>query len=183
MTIVRLQVENDVELRRAIDSLVFAGGHLAPAMRAIAGVLADHTEENFAKQGRPKWTPWKYDYPKRKGGKILQDTGQLAASITTSFTQTSASIGTNKVYAAIHQFGGQTRPHLIKPKKGKALKFKGANGDDIMRKGVRHPGSKICARPYLPMQADESLQPEAKRDILNTILRHLERAARHGGFR
>jgi len=28
-------------------------------------------------------------------------------------------------YAAIHNFGGKTSPHLIKPKKGKALKFGG----------------------------------------------------------
>jgi phage virion morphogenesis protein len=187
MTITR--IEGMAEVNRALDALVFAGGHLGPAMRAIAAVLADETEQNFAQQGRPGWAKHKYEYPNRVGGKILQSTGQLAASISTSHSATSARIGTNKVYGAIHQFGGQTRPHLIKPRNGKALKFggglgaDGADADPIMRKGVNHPGSKIPARPYLPITAAGNLQPSATRQILNTILRHLDRAGRHGGFR
>ncbi len=39
-------------------------------------------------------------------GKILQVRGELAASITSHYDQDSAVVGTNKVYAAIHQFGG-----------------------------------------------------------------------------
>jgi phage virion morphogenesis protein len=41
-------------------------------------------------------------------GQTLLDTGQLAASITYSATSSGVTIGSNKVYAAIHQFGGQT---------------------------------------------------------------------------
>ena len=39
-------------------------------------------------------------------GQILQVSGQLALSVTTQYDDTSAIIGSNKVYAAIHQLGG-----------------------------------------------------------------------------
>ena len=40
-----------------------------------------------------------------------------------------------------------TRAHIIRAKKKKALKFKGAGGGFIYRKQVRHPGTK--ARPFV----------------------------------
>ena len=40
-------------------------------------------------------------------GQILQVSGQLALSITTQYDDTSAVIGSNKVYAAIQHLGGQ----------------------------------------------------------------------------
>lgn len=41
-------------------------------------------------------------------GHTLLDTGQLAASITKQVTADCVPIGTNKAYAAIHQYGGVT---------------------------------------------------------------------------
>ena len=43
---------------------------------------------------------------KKWPGQILQVSGQLATSISTSYDENSAVIGSNKVYAAIHQLGG-----------------------------------------------------------------------------
>jgi phage virion morphogenesis protein len=34
--------------------------------------------------------------------------GELAASITSNYDESSAIVGTNKAYAAIHQFGGKS---------------------------------------------------------------------------
>ncbi|MFN3395892.1 MAG: phage virion morphogenesis protein [Thermodesulfovibrionales bacterium] len=41
----------------------------------------------------------------KNSGKTLQDTGSLAASISRRYNNSSAVVGTNKKYAAIHQFG------------------------------------------------------------------------------
>lgn len=123
----------------------------SPVMAQIAGVMHDAVEENFAQQGRPKWLGLKAPVSKRRsGGMILQDSGQLAASITQASDATSATVGTNKVYAAIHQFGGQTRPHVILPRNKKALAF----GGRVVKK-VNHPGSKIPARPFLSLTPDD----------------------------
>jgi phage gpG-like protein len=55
-----------------------------------------------------------------------------------------SSIGSNVEYAGIHEFGGQTRPHIIRAKNGKALMFAG-----IFRKSVKHPGSKFKERAFI----------------------------------
>jgi phage virion morphogenesis protein len=82
-------------------------------MRNIAGIMADSTEENFKEQGRPKWQDLAEatKTARRKTGhypgQILQVSGQLAISVTTQYDDTSATIGSNKVYSAIQQLGGQ----------------------------------------------------------------------------
>jgi HK97 gp10 family phage protein len=58
-------------------------------------------------------------------------------------------VGTNVVYAAIHEYGGRTKPHLIRPRKAKALSWQGEGGEIFTRRSVNHPGSVIPARPYL----------------------------------
>lgn len=84
--------------------------NMTPLMRRIAGKLADAVEENFASEGAHLGRPWKPSRRAlRQGGKTLQDTGRLAASITTRHDATTAAVGTNVEYAAIHQFGGQIK--------------------------------------------------------------------------
>lgn len=51
-------------------------------------------------------------------------------------------------YARIHEFGGTTRPHVIRPRNASVLAFQ-KNGQDVFARFVNHPGSKIPARPYL----------------------------------
>ena len=131
----------------ALERLAHTGQDMSPVMRVIAQELDRQTEKNFAAEGRPKWLGIK---PRkgREGGRILQDTGQLAASITTSHDSHSAMIGTNKVYAAIHQFGGKTgRDHKVT----------------------------MPARPFLPIDAQGQLQPEAEENILGLVNDYLSR--------
>lgn len=152
----------------ALTRLAQAGQNMSPVMRAISTELLTQTEANFAAEGRPKWLgiqPRKG----REGGQILQDTGQLAASITASSDATSATVGSNKVYAAIHQLGGQTRPHVIRPRNKKALAFNGR-----VVKSVNHPGSNIPARPFLPVDAQGNLQPEAQEGVLDVVNLYLK---------
>lgn len=51
-------------------------------------------------------------------------------------------------YAGIHERGGQTSPHDIRPVNARALHFM-AGGGDVFAMVVHHPGSKIPARSYL----------------------------------
>lgn len=67
-----------------------------------------------------------------------------ATKATVSATGVTSSIGSNVKYAAIHEFGGTTRPHVIRAKGG-ALKF--MIGDRVLlRKQINHPGSKMPER-------------------------------------
>jgi len=76
--------------------------------------------------------------------------GRLKNSIHPSKAEVSGqsvtgAIGSNVVYAAIHEFGGHTSPHDIYPKNKVALKFQ-LGERTVFAKVVHHPGSEIPAR-------------------------------------
>jgi phage gpG-like protein len=78
----------------------------------------------------------------------LYKRGALKRSIRiVEVTNTSVTWGSDRPYAAIHQLGGQTKPHTITAAPGSALHWPGAAHPV---KKVNHPGSKIPARPFFP---------------------------------
>ncbi len=112
---IKIEVK-DKEITAKLKKLQRKTKNLSPVMRVIAGNMWDAVEENFAQQGRPSWKELKPSTilaRLRKGhwpGSILQMKGDLARSITTKHTSTSAIVGVNKKqipYAAILQFGGK----------------------------------------------------------------------------
>lgn len=133
-------------LRRLDDRL----GNLKPAMRDIAGVLADASERAFQDEADPAtgapWAPLTEATVGMRGDAhpILQRSGQLAASISPDWGRDFAAAGTNKVYAAMHQFGGTTA------------------ADSMI------PGKDIPARPFL------GLGDEDRDEILDIIRGHLD---------
>ena len=149
---------------------------LTPVMTDFAAYMKGSTQRNFDAGGRPrKWAPLKLAslagwLASRKGhftkagnvsqrgrealaGRlVLTDTTRLRNSI--QFTASARSVEgfTNVKYAAIHQFGGKTGAHDIKPKNKKALFWPGA-GHPV--KLVHHPGSTLPARPFLVFQDED----------------------------
>lgn len=108
---IEIKLDNKEVESRLLD-WVKRSENLRPLMKNIAGIMADSTEENFKEEGRPKWKDLseKTKTVRKKSGhypgQILQVSGQLALSVTTQYDDSSAVIGSNKVYAAIHQLGG-----------------------------------------------------------------------------
>lgn len=104
---------DSARLTAALKRLAAAGRDLSPAMRVAAGIMADSVEENFEEEGRPKWRSLAASTVRQRSkegswpGKILQRSGSLAQSVTRHSDATSATVGTNKIYAAIQHFGGQ----------------------------------------------------------------------------
>lgn len=109
---IEIKIDNK-KVEKALLEIAQKTSNLRPLMKNIAGIMADSTEENFKEEGRPKWKDLseKTKTARKKTGhypgQILQVSGQLALSVTTQYDETSAVIGSNKVYAAIHQLGGQ----------------------------------------------------------------------------
>lgn len=100
---------------QVLGNLIERLDDLSEPMNDIAAVLESATEGAFATESDPAtgapWASLSDAYlkanPKRQGGKILQvSAGGLAASIAADSGNFWASIGSNKIYAAIHQFGG-----------------------------------------------------------------------------
>jgi phage virion morphogenesis protein len=164
---------DDHEVRNLLGTLQGRLRTLSPAMKQIAGIMHDAVEENFEQEGRPKWDPLKKSTQEQRKkeakwpGKILQKSaGGLAASISRSFNSYQAVVGSNKKYAAIHQFGGKTGPHIIRPKRKQALFWPGAKHP---ARSVNHPGSDIPARPFLKLTDGD--MSEIKSALMDYILR------------
>lgn len=88
----------------------------------------------------------------RKGKTLIKD-HHLYDSYTFNLTRGGLEVGSAKVYAAIHHFGGQTRPHVIHARPGSALKTPFG-----LFKSVNHPGSKIGARPVMGVATRQEQQ-------------------------
>jgi len=100
-------------------------------------------------------------------------TGRLRRSVHFSLGGTSeapsATIGTNVEYAGIHEFGGQTKAHLIEALNAKALAFKTATGETVFAKIVHHPGSKMPERSFLRSTLGE--QERSIKDRIDQAIR------------
>ena len=107
----------------------------APILKAIGDRIAEQTKRRFEAGGPdPAGEPWAALKPatlkQKKRDKILTESGQLKNSIRYQMIgKNTVSIGTNKIYAAIHQLGGMA---------GRGLK------------------AKIPARPYLGLSKKDS---------------------------
>lgn len=91
---------------------------------------------------------------KLQGQVLHHRSGALSRSIAQD-VETDGSVTTGRVfssgdvkYAAIHEFGGKTRPHDIVPTKAQALAFM-VGGQQVFAKIVHHPGSNIPERSFM----------------------------------
>ena len=139
---------DDKQLQKGLGQLLKNATDTRPMMCAIATEMVYLTEDNFESES---WGGQKWPRSKRAasgGGKTLQLSGQLAASISTKVGNDFACIGSNKKYASIHHLGGQA---------GRSRKVK------------------IPARPYLPINGAGQLQKGAERSLLDIALKSLSK--------
>ena len=127
-------------------------------------------------------------------------TGNLATSIKIDDSdlgdlRVRVGVGAQAEYGAAHEFGATTRPHIIRPRFAKVLRWNGAvvgvtgrqrkNGfidisskyDSVFATEVHHPGSVIPKRPWL-MPAYESNKDRIIGDFQTTLLRSLSQVDR-----
>ena len=155
-----IEVALDDEYQKIIDALHKASAPNLQRIAQAAGLaLRDVSRNAFATETDPstgaKWAALKNPrgpLAKKPGSTspVLHDRGTLKRTISfNAFPDGSVIIGSNLVYSRIHQLGGKTGAHDIKPRHQKALAFKG-----IVRRLVKHPGSDIPARPFLGVPKD-----------------------------
>lgn len=186
MTGVRISIEADDALARdALGRMARLGIELQPTLRAIGAALVRSTLQRFEYQRSPAGVPWKRS--KRaieQNGQTLVDSGRLRTSITfRALGNDAVEVGTNVVYAAIHQFGG---PIDFAARTG-TLRFQGGRFARQRRRKdgtLRPPTSKqrdvnasfgarrlnMPARPYLGLDDND------REDIAEIVARHLRRA-------
>lgn len=122
-----------------------------PVMRAIGTGLVRGTHDRFQAGVDPGGAPWKSLNPVYASGKrgagILRESGMaggLMGSIAMRAGRDEVEVGSNKIYAAVHQFGA-----TITPKAGQFLIFR-MGGRLAIARSVTIP-----ARPYLGVSGDD----------------------------
>lgn len=109
---------NNEEIMKSLLQLSNRVKNLKPIMRSITRVMLTDIDENFETEGKNaggQWAQWSKSWAQerakrgRGGGKILNLEGDLRGSFSREATANSALVGTNKEYAAIHNFGGEIK--------------------------------------------------------------------------
>lgn len=159
---------DDREVVTALKRLARKVGTLKPALDEIGSRLEASTDLRFETETDPAGVPWVRSLrAKEENGQTLTDSGRLRQSITRRVRDRELMVGTNVVYAAIHQFGGRTKARTIRPRTKKALSWPGA-AHPVAK--VEHPGSDMPTRAFLGVDAGD------RRAILRILARHLEEA-------
>lgn len=151
---------DDRQIVKALDRLHARADRMFPAMKNIGEVGVRSTQDRFSSQTDPDGRPWQKLKSSTLAGKslrghstkILRQRGHLADSIRYQANDNSVRWGTNRIYGAIHQFGGKTKPHVIRPKNKKALAWPGGRHP---AREVNHPGSDIPSRRFLGLSRQD----------------------------
>ena len=161
MSSVSVKVDVDGDIDQLISRLDrISGIDKAGVMNAISEGLRTSTYERFQKGEAPDGSRWKPSIRARSGeGNTLIDSTELRNKIQSKADATGAAVGTNKIYAATHQFGDE---RTIRAKNGKYLKFK-VGGRFVSVPSVR---VNIPARPFLGISQSDD---EEIRELLEEV--------------
>ena len=106
---------HDQQFRSALERMTLTANRRAGLLGAIATGLLHTTQGRFRSQTTPVGSHWQtlspaYAASKRAGLFILSRSGQLQQSLVSKAVGSTVMVGSNKVYAAVHQFGATIRP-------------------------------------------------------------------------
>ncbi|WP_439596467.1 phage virion morphogenesis protein [Falsiroseomonas sp.] len=163
MTGVTLSVEiRDAQIAGAVAQLRFAFSRPEELTQPIGIRLRDNAQDRFKLERAPDGTPWAPLNPLyaeiKEGPGILRGRDWNRSGLNNSLVHQAAgwdvAIGSNKIYAAVHQFGA-----VIKPRRAGMLTLRTPSGAIW---GVAKEVT-IPARPYL------GLSDEDRRDVLDIV--------------
>lgn len=102
---------DDTGLKKVLGRFLAKAGNMKPAMKIVGQIIRTSVVRNFETGGRPDaWQPLSArTLLTKKGGQILVEDGfrgGLMGSLHDEPEADSVRVGTNKIYAAIHHYGG-----------------------------------------------------------------------------
>lgn len=177
---------SDQAILKTLATLKARGADLYPLMDEIGSALVASTLRRFETQSGPDgqgWPALSRSTLRQRGhtARMLQARGHLRQSITHRAMANAVEVGTNLVYAAIHQFGGKIEKYAASLpiyrkqadlQAGRAARFvKKSKSDFMSYHEVGAHTVTIPARPYLGIDADDQTA------IAEIILGHLAESA------
>lgn len=192
----RFVIDIDISAwKDAVERMEGATADLRPALKNIGMVLMASVGKQFRAEGQRFGRRWADLQPKTrmrrlKGGRganILRDKGALYQSIVTPGAQgniydlqpTSLVIGSNLIYANVHQFGATIRRKTRRARLAEAALKKPLRISDRFRVRLQERAKErgsvltvIPARPYLP---PDGLIDEDSEMAAGALIHHLKR--------
>lgn len=111
------------------------------------------------REGMKVWGTLIIGEAQRNAARVFRKNTQGGLRQSMHFTQptnTTLVIRVPKKYAAIHEYGGRTRPHVIRARRGGVLRFVMPGGEVVFARSVNHPGSKIREKRYIRDAIDKT---------------------------
>ncbi len=151
-------------MKAVLGAFVSAGEDLSPLMEMCGALLETSTKDRLRDSNvAPDGTPWPVSMRAQfDGGKTLVESSRLANSIQYIAGPAQVEVGSNVIYAGIHQTGGE-----IRPKSGAALSFALPGGGWATVGKVTIP-----ARPYL------GISDQDREDLTATTVEYLDARVR-----
>lgn len=156
---------DDEKVQKLLGKIYDQSGDLSPVLKPIGELVRTSVVRNFEAGGRPeKWAPLStvtLSRRKKSGGilRVQGHAGGLLGSIHSEAGSDKVVVGTNKIYAAVHQFGakkGQFGRAAVARKTGRA----GRSGAAIYSRGwmMPIPWGDIPARPFMLVQVEDLVE-------------------------
>lgn len=138
---------NDLQAAVTLEQIAAAGEDPFPLMDAIGRVLVNGAVERITVTNiDPDGIAWPQSFRAEVfGGPTLHATGNLARSITSAPDEHQVRVGSNLIYAGVHQDGA-----VIRPKTAEGLHFMLADGEEVVVGEVTVP-----RRTYLGISSAE----------------------------
>ncbi len=154
---VKIEVK-DSEIRNALNKVSQKTEHLEPLLFQIGTIIEESTKDRFETETDPAGQKWKPSISALNGTsrKTLTKDGYLSDGIHFKVSKDKVEVGSNAIYAAIHQLGG-----TIKPKNKQNLAFK------IGKKVILASKVEMPARPFLGIsEKDKDVIGRAIKDYM-----------------
>lgn len=149
MSLTFSMVLDEAEGLAGLDRLTGALGDMTGFMDSVGSALVSGARERISTTSEaPDGSPWPASFRVREeGGKTLWQSGRLLDSVTARPAADHVLVGSNMIYAAVHQFGA-----VIRAKTAAGLSFGLADGS-------RHVVSQVTipARPYIGVSEEDRL--------------------------
>lgn len=180
----------DAEINAALTRVAKAGGDTSALMAEISGAMLFSVQRRFETETSPDGAAWPRHAPRTAKArqkrsrqnapvtpKILRDSNRLYSSIISEASSDAAAVGTNLVYAAIHQKGGSITQYpqsrLVRFRKvGRQTRFAKKAHKRAYDRPVTYGERTIVipARPYLGFSEEDRIE------ILSIAEAHFEAA-------
>lgn len=162
---------DDTEVMAKLAEVAARGKNLAPVMGAFGDYLVKETVARFEQEKDPEGNPWAelsdFTLKFKKNTQILTESTDLRNSFSRKANATSVRMGTDRKYAALHQFGLKKTLKIKSHRRKVATRGKKGISSGVAFVKAHDRKIDIDARPFL------GFTDQDRRELIEIVKEHL----------